>query len=83
MSKRKIQVFITLEENGLFDKIKGFFLKQEIKKALNSLRDLPLEQVKELLITTFTQKGYQAIKDEKGTTLIRQLPMADSREESK
>lgn len=69
--KKKIKIFVTIEEKGFFDKIKSFFLKREIKKALNGLRDLPIDEVEELLVTALTQNGYKATKDDKGTTLIK------------
>ena len=72
-NKKKIKVFITIEEKGLFGKIKSFFLKQRIKWALKGLRGLPLEKIQEVLIEAMTKDGnYKIIKDEKGTTLIRE-----------
>jgi hypothetical protein len=70
--KRKIKIFVTTEETGLFSKVRNFFLKRSLKRSLDGLRDLPIEEVEELLIKTFTENGYKATKDDRGTTLRKE-----------
>lgn len=71
--KKKIKVFITIQEKGLYGKIKSFFFRLKIKRALKKLQGLPLDQIQEVLIEAMTKDGkYKIIKDEKGTTFIRE-----------